>query len=107
MSLQIDKPRPPFLDPYDYDFHEDPYPYYKKLRDEAPLYRNEELGFWALSRHADVHQGFRNSTTLSNKYGVSLDPASRGPHAAKTMSDRKSTRLNSSHFQVSRMPSSA
>jgi cytochrome P450 len=74
------------LDPYDYDFHEDPYPYYKRLRDEAPLYRNEDLGFWALSRHSDVLQGFRNSTTLSNKFGVSLDPASRGPHASKTMS---------------------
>ncbi|MEM6108194.1 cytochrome P450 [Mycobacterium sp. 050272] len=74
------------LDPYDYDFHEDPYPYYKRLRDEAPLYRNDELKFWALSRHQDVLQGFRNSTTLSNKYGVSLDPASRGPHASKTMS---------------------
>lgn len=74
------------LDPYDYDFHEDPYPYYRRLRDEAPLYRNEELGFWALSRHSDVLQGFRNSTTLSNKFGVSLDPASRGPHASKTMS---------------------
>lgn len=74
------------LDPYDYDFHEDPYPYYQRLRDEAPLYRNEALGFWALSRHSDVLQGFRNSTTLSNKFGVSLDPASRGPHAAKTMS---------------------
>jgi len=74
------------LDPYDYDFHEDPYPYYQRLRDEAPLYRNDELGFWALSRHSDVLQGFRNSTTLSNKFGVSLDPASRGPHASKTMS---------------------
>lgn len=74
------------LDPYDYAFHEDPYPYYQRLRDEAPLYRNEELGFWALSRHADVLKGFRNSTTLSNKFGVSLDPASRGPHASKTMS---------------------
>ncbi|BBZ19286.1 cytochrome P450 [Mycolicibacterium gadium] len=74
------------LDPYDYDFHEDPYPYYKRLRDEAPLYHNPDLGFWALSRHADVLAGFRNSTTLSNKFGVSLDPASRGPHASKTMS---------------------
>jgi len=83
MTIQVDKP---LLDPYDYDFHEDPYPYYRRLRDEAPLYRNEELGFWALSRHADVHQGFRNSTTLSNRFGVSLDPASRGPHASKTMS---------------------
>jgi len=74
------------LDPYDYEFHEDPYPYYRRLRDEAPLYRNEKLNFWAVSRHRDVHEGFRNSTTLSNRDGVSLDPVSRGPHASKTMS---------------------
>ncbi|MBI3213033.1 MAG: cytochrome P450 [Mycobacterium sp.] len=83
MTVQTEKP---LLDPYDYDFHEDPYPYYKRLRDEAPLYRNADLGFWALSRHADVLAGFRNSTTLSNREGVSLDPVSRGPHASKTMS---------------------
>jgi cytochrome P450 len=74
------------LDPYDYDFHEDPYPYYKRLRDEAPLYRNDEQQFWALSRHTDVVQGFRNSTTLSNKHGVSLDPISRNEHAHRVMS---------------------
>jgi cytochrome P450 len=74
------------LDPYDYDFHEDPYPYYKRLRDEAPLYHNEELKFWALSRHTDVVQGFRNSTTLSNKHGVSLDPISRNDEAHRVMS---------------------
>lgn len=74
------------LDPYSYDFHEDPYPYYKRLRDEAPLYRNDELDFWALSRHADVHAGFRNSVELSNKLGVSLDPISRTPDAYRTMS---------------------
>jgi len=74
------------LDPYDYDFHEDPYPYYKRLRDEAPLYRNDEQKFWALSRHTDVVQGFRNSTTLSNKHGVSLDPISRNEHAHRVMS---------------------
>jgi len=77
---------PPLLDPYDYDFHEDPYPYYRRLRDEAPLYRNDELKFWALSRHSDVLQGFRNSTALSNKYGVSLDPISRTLDAHKVMS---------------------
>jgi cytochrome P450 len=83
MTVQTENP---ILDPYDYDFHDDPYPYYKRLRDEAPLYRNEELKFWALSRHQDVWQGFRNSTSLSNRDGVSLDPVSRGPHASKTMS---------------------
>jgi cytochrome P450 len=76
----------PVLDPYDYAFHEDPYPYYKRLRDEAPLYRNEDLNFWALTRHADVHRGFRNSTELSNRLGVSLDPISRTPEAYRTMS---------------------
>jgi cytochrome P450 len=74
------------LDPYDYDFHEDPYPYYRRLRDEAPLYHNEALKFWAVSRHTDVVQGFRNSTSLSNKHGVSLDPISRNEHAHKVMS---------------------
>jgi cytochrome P450 len=74
------------LDPYDYDFHEDPYPYYRRLRDEAPLYHNADLKFWAVSRHTDVVQGFRNSTSLSNKHGVSLDPISRNEHAHKVMS---------------------
>ena len=74
------------LDPYDYDFHEDPYPYYTRLRDESPLYRNDDLNFWALTRHADVHRGFRNSTALSNRLGVSLDPISRTPEAYRTMS---------------------
>jgi cytochrome P450 len=74
------------LDPYDYDFHEDPYPYYRRLREEAPLYHNDELKFWALSRHSDVLQGFRNSTALSNSMGVSLDPISRSPEAYRIMS---------------------
>jgi cytochrome P450 len=87
MTVQVgDRPDELVLDPYDYDFHEDPYPYYRRLRDEAPLYRNDELKFWALSRHHDVLQGFRNSTALSNAYGVSLDPVSRSADAHKVMS---------------------
>ncbi len=74
------------LDPYSYAFHADPYPYYRRLREEAPLYRNDELDFWALTRHADVHRGFRNSTELSNRLGVALDPISRTPEAYRTMS---------------------
>lgn len=83
MTVETDKA---VLDPYDYDFHEDPYPYYQRLRDQAPVYRNEELNFWALSRHEDVLHGFRNSTALSNQYGVALDPISRTPDAHKVMS---------------------
>lgn len=72
--------------PYDYHIHEDPYPTYARLREEAPLYHNAEVGFWALSRHSDVLDGFRDSERLSSSHGVSLDPAASGPHAYRTMS---------------------
>jgi len=72
--------------PYDYAIHEDPYPTYARLRAEAPLYRNQDKGFWALSRHADVGAAFRDSTAYSSAEGVSLDKAASGPHAHKTMS---------------------
>ncbi|MGK8524084.1 cytochrome P450 [Nocardia asteroides] len=77
---------PVVLDPYDYGFHEDPYPVYRRLRVEAPLYHNAELGFWALSRHADVVGGFRDCVGLSSANGVSLDPAAWGRHAYRVMS---------------------
>ena len=77
---------PLVYDPYAYEIHEDPYPTYARLRDEAPLYRNEERGFWALSRHADVLAAFRDSERFSNAEGVSIDPAASGPHAHRTMS---------------------
>ena len=72
--------------PYDYQIHEDPYPTYARLRDEAPLYRNDDLDFWALSRHDDVLSAFRNPAQLSNRFGVSLDPAAYGPDAHRSMS---------------------
>ncbi|MGO9341650.1 MAG: cytochrome P450 [Acidimicrobiales bacterium] len=72
--------------PYDYEIHEDPYPTYARMRAEAPLYRNDELDFWALSRHEDVLGAFRNPGQLSNRFGVSLDPAAYGPEAHRAMS---------------------
>ena len=74
------------FNPYDYDFHEDPYPTYAWLRAHAPLYHNEDQDFWALSRYSDVTAGFRDNTRLSSANGVSLDPAAYGPHAYRTMS---------------------
>lgn len=72
--------------PYAYEIHEDPYPTYARLRDEAPVYRNDAAGFYALSRHADVVEAFRDNTRFSSAHGVSLDPAASGPHAHRTMS---------------------
>ncbi len=72
--------------PYSYEIHEDPYPTYERMRAEAPVYRNDEHGFWALSRHADVIEGFRDTAAFSSAMGVSLDPEASGPHAHRTMS---------------------
>ena len=79
-------PAPVVFDPYDYRFHDDPYPTYARLRAEAPIYQNPDIGFWALSRYADVVGGLRDAERLSSANGVSLDPAAYGPHAHKTMS---------------------
>ncbi len=73
-------------DPYAYGLHEDPYPVYAELRAHAPVYRNERLNFWALSRHADVLAAFLDTEHFSNRNGVSLDPAAWTPAAQATMS---------------------
>ncbi|HZP29053.1 MAG TPA: cytochrome P450 [Acidimicrobiia bacterium] len=43
-----------YYDPYDFDIDEDPYPVWRRMRDEAPLYYNEKYDFYALSRFDDV-----------------------------------------------------
>jgi len=71
-------------DPFDYKVHEDPYPFYAWMREHAPLYRNEERNFWALSRHADVVAALKNPALFSNRNGISLETELWGPHAVKT-----------------------
>ncbi len=73
-------------DPYSYEIHEDPFPTYARLRAEAPLYRNIEHGFWALSRHADVVAAFKDSRRFSSADGVTIDPTASGPTAHRSQS---------------------
>jgi len=63
--------------PYAYEFHEDPYPLYRRLREEAPVYHDPQGEFWALSRHADVLAAFKDVARFSNAHGVSIDPAAK------------------------------
>jgi cytochrome P450 len=61
------------FDPFSVEFFEDPYPIYRWLRDEAPVYHNERLGFWALSRYDDVLDAHRDYATFSSTHGLTLD----------------------------------
>ena len=64
----------PLYDPFDYEHHDDPYPAYRRLRDEAPAYHNERYGFWALSRYADCFAAARNHRVYSSAQGTTLEP---------------------------------
>jgi cytochrome P450 len=61
------------LNPFSYEFHDDPYPTYRWLRENAPLYRNERLDFWALSRFQDVLAGLIDWKAYSSAEGILLE----------------------------------
>ena len=50
-----------------------PYPVYRWLRDEAPVYHNAEIGFYALSRFEDVLQAHRDASTFISRYGPTIE----------------------------------
>ena len=49
-----------YYDPFDFDIDDDPYPIWRRLRDEAPLYHNDKYNFYALSRYEDVSRELMN-----------------------------------------------
>lgn len=65
-------------DPYDTVLDDDPHPTWRRLRDEAPVYRNDRFDFWALSRFADVEAASRDTATFSSSHGTVLEMM--GPH---------------------------
>ena len=62
------------FEPYSMEFATDPYPSYKWLRDEAPVFHHRELNFWAISRYADVVQAHFDPATYSSAGGVTIEP---------------------------------
>ena len=62
-------------DPFSLDIHINPYPTYKTLRDEYPLYHNPDIGFWALSRFQDVWDATLDWQRFSSSAGPALEIA--------------------------------
>ncbi|MEU6558345.1 cytochrome P450 [Nocardia nova] len=72
--------------PYDFGIHDDPYPVYARLRQQAPVFRNAEDDFWALSRYVDVVAALRDSDRFSSANGLRMEPAFWGPQAERFFS---------------------
>jgi cytochrome P450 len=64
-------------DPFDVELDTDPYDTWRRMRDEAPVYRNDELDFYALSRYRDVEDAHRDPATFSSSHGTVLEMMSR------------------------------
>jgi cytochrome P450 len=62
-----------YWDPFDTDIDTDPYEIWRRLRDEAPVYRNDRYDFYALSRFADVEAAHRDPATFSSAHGTVLE----------------------------------
>jgi cytochrome P450 len=62
-----------YFDPYDVELNADPYPMFRRLREEAPLYYNEQHDFYALSRFADVDRAIVDYQTFSSARGAILE----------------------------------
>jgi len=62
-----------YYDPYDFEIDADPHRVWRRMRDEAPLYRNNRYEFWALGRYADVAAGFTDWKTYSSARGTLLE----------------------------------
>src|SRR5262245_40039989 len=63
----------PYWDPYDADLVKNPYPAFKRLREEAPLYYNEQYDFYAVSHYDDVQRVLMDRDTFSSARGGILE----------------------------------
>lgn len=62
-----------YYDPWDTDLNENPYPMFKRFRDEAPLYYNDEHDFYAVSRFEDVNRALVDHGSFSSARGAVLE----------------------------------
>jgi cytochrome P450 len=62
-----------YYDPYDVQINADPYLAFRGLREEAPLYYNEQHDFYALSRFADVDRAIVDHETFSSARGAIIE----------------------------------
>ncbi len=62
-----------YWDPYDTEIDDNPHPIWKRMRTEAPVYRNDRFDFWALSRFEDIEKASKDTATFSSTHGTVLE----------------------------------
>ncbi len=62
-----------YYDMYSVEINVDPYPVYRRLREEAPIYYNDQHDFFAVSRFEDVEKGLLDAQTYISGKGAILE----------------------------------
>jgi cytochrome P450 len=71
--VTVTAPNGVYYDPYDVEINGDPYRAFRGLREQAPLYYNEQHDFYALSRFADVDRALVDHETFSSARGAIIE----------------------------------
>ncbi|ONH28699.1 cytochrome P450 [Pseudofrankia asymbiotica] len=74
-----------YWDPLAPELRDDPYPLWRRLRDEAPVYRNDRFDFYALSRFEDIEAAHRDAETFSSSHGTTLETMAPEPQDTAMM----------------------
>ncbi len=74
-----------YYDQYSYEIDDNPYEIFKRLRDEAPVWRNEKYNYWVLSRYDDVLKASMDWQSFSSAWGTVLEMMSDEPGEAPLM----------------------
>ena len=71
--------------PVSQEYFDNPYEIYRRMRDEAPIYYDEEQDFYALTRHADVAAAFKDHESFSSAWGCNLTMVRSGEEPQRSI----------------------
>ena len=86
-------------DPFSQEFQADPFPVYRWMRDEAPVFHNEKWNWWALSRFEDVRAAATDPQTFLSYEGIDIDDTAKDQSGPGFLPDIDNPR----HDQIRRM----
>jgi cytochrome P450 len=78
------KPKVVF-DPFSEEYFNDPFEMYRRMRDDAPIYYDEEQDFYAITRHADVAAALKDYESFSSSRGCDLAMVKSGDVPQKSI----------------------
>ena len=86
-------------DPFSQEFQADPFPVYRWMRDEAPVFYSEKWNWWALSRFEDVRAAATDPETFLSYEGIDIDDTAKDQSGPGFLPDIDNPR----HDQIRRM----